>query len=256
MSDLTFVAVVSGLGLLVGSFLNVCIHRLPRRESVLWGRSHCPACQRQIRAWENVPILSWLLLRGRCAGCRAPIPIKYPLVEIATAVVFGMSAWLFGPTPLLAIRLIFSAAMIVLFMIDLEHRILPNAITLPGIVLGLGFSLFEAPGLRDALIGAIGCSLALWGMGEVVSRVLGKDALGFGDVKMVAMMGAFLGWQLTLVALFLASMLGSLIGIAIVVFTRDRDYQIPLGSFLAIGAIAASAIGDWLAAWYVGRLLS
>jgi leader peptidase (prepilin peptidase) / N-methyltransferase len=255
LSDPTFVAAVSGLGLLVGSFLNVCIHRLPLRESVLWGRSHCPACGRQLRALENVPVLSWLWLRGRCSGCRAPIPIRYPLVEIATAIVFGLSAWLFGPTPLLVIRLIFSAAMIVLFMIDLEHRILPNAITLPGIVLGLGFSLFEAPGFRDALIGAIGCSLALWGTGEVVSRVLGKDALGFGDVKMVAMMGAFLGWQLTLVALFLASLLGSAIGIAIVVFTRDRDYQIPLGSFLAIGAIAASAVGDWLAAWYAARLL-
>jgi leader peptidase (prepilin peptidase) / N-methyltransferase len=256
LSDLAFIAVVGGLGLLVGSFLNVCIHRLPLRESILWGRSHCPACGRQIRAWENVPVLSWLVLRGRCAGCRAPIPIKYPLVEIATALVFAMSAWLFGPTPLLVIRLIFSSAMIVLFMIDLEHRILPNVITLPGIALGLGFSLFEAPGIRDALIGAVACSLALWGTGEVVSRVLGKDALGFGDVKMVAMMGAFLGWQLTLVALFLASMLGSVIGIAIVALTRDRDYQIPLGSFLAIGAIAASAVGDILAAWYVARLLS
>jgi leader peptidase (prepilin peptidase) / N-methyltransferase len=256
LSDPTLVAIVGGLGLLVGSFLNVCIHRLPLRESVLWGRSHCPACGRQIRAWENVPLLSWLWLQGRCSGCRAPIPIKYPLVEIATALVFASSAWVFGPTPLLVIRLIFSASMIVLFMIDLEHRILPNVITLPGIVLGLGFSVFEAPGLRDALIGALGCSLALWATGEVVSRVLGKDALGFGDVKMVAMMGAFLGWQLTLVALFLASMLGSVIGIAIVAFTRNRDYQIPLGSFLAIGAIAASAVGDWLAAWYVDRLLA
>lgn len=256
MSDLAFIAAVCGLGLLVGSFLNVCIHRVPLRESVLWGRSHCPSCGRQIRAWENVPILSWLLLRGRCAGCKASIAIKYPLVELATALVFAMSAWLFGPTPLLLIRLIFSSAMIVLFMIDLEHRILPNVITLPGIVLGLGFSLFEAPGVRDALIGAIGCSLALWGTGEVVSRVMGKDALGFGDVKMVAMMGAFLGWQLTLVALFLASMLGSVIGIAIVMLTRDRDYQIPLGSFLAIGAIAAGAFGDLLASWYVERLLS
>jgi leader peptidase (prepilin peptidase)/N-methyltransferase len=144
--------------------------------------------------------------------------------------------------------------MIVLFMIDLEHRILPNVITLPGVVAGLAFSLVEAPGFRDALIGAIGCSLALWGTGEVVSRVLGKDALGFGDVKMVAMMGAFLGWQLTIVALFFASFLGSAIGIGIVALTRDRDYEIPLGSFLAIGAIAAGAIGDPLIAWYVGRM--
>src|SRR6185503_2653935 len=159
----------------------------------------------------------------------------------ATALVFGVSAWVFGPAPLLAIRLIFSAAMIVLFMIDLEHRILPNVITLPGIVLGLGFSLFETPGVRDAAIGAIVCSLVLWGTGEAVSRVLGKDALGFGDVKMVAMMGAFLGWKLTLVSLFLASSLGSAIGLAIVAITRNREYMLPLGSFLAVGGLAAAA---------------
>ncbi len=254
MTEFSLIALVGGVGLLVGSFLNVCIHRLPRRQTVFWGRSHCPECNRQIRAWENVPVVSWLWLGGRCAGCRTRIPVKYPLVELATALVFALSAWLFGPTLLLVSRLIFSAAMIVLFMIDLEHRILPNVITLPGIVIGLAFSLFEAPGIRDALIGAIGCSLALWGTGEVVSRVLGKDALGFGDVKMVAMMGAFLGWQLTIVALFFASFLGSAIGIGIVALTRDRDYQIPLGSFLAIGAIAAGAMGDPLVAWYVGRM--
>jgi leader peptidase (prepilin peptidase)/N-methyltransferase len=254
MSDTVFVALVGVLGLLVGSFLNVCIHRLPRRQTIFWGRSHCPACDRQIRAWENVPVVSWLWLGGRCAGCRARIPVKYPLVELATALVFALSAWLFGPTLLLVSRLILSAAMIVLFMIDLEHRILPNVITLPGILAGLAFSLFEAPGFRDALIGAIGCSLALWGTGEVVSRVLGKDALGFGDVKMVAMMGAFLGWQVTIVALFFASFLGSAIGIGIVALTRNRDYQIPLGSFLAIGAIAAGAMGDPVIEWYVGRM--
>ena len=110
------------------------------------------------------------------------------------------------------------------------------------------------PGLRDALIGAVACSLVLFGMGELVSRVLGKDALGFGDVKMTAMMGAFLGWQLTLVALFLASFLGSVIGIGLVALTRDRDYQIPLGSFLAIGALAAAVAGEPLLAWYVGRM--
>ena len=134
--------------------------------------------------------------------------------------------------------------MVVLFMIDLQHRILPNVITLPGIVVGLAFSLVLPPGLRDALIGAVACSLILFGMGELVSRVLGKDALGFGDVKMIAMMGAFLGWQLTLVALFLASFLGSVIGIGLVALTRDRDYQIPLGSFLAIGAVAAAVAGE------------
>ena len=254
MNDLTFAALIGLLGLFVGSFLNVCIYRLPLGRTVLWGRSHCPDCDRQIRAWENVPVVSWLVLRGRCAGCRAPISMQYPVIELIVGLLFAGGAWLYGPTLLLVARLIFACAMVVLFMIDLQHRILPNVITLPGIVVGLAFSLVLPPGFRAALIGAVACSLILFGMGELVSRVLGKEALGFGDVKMTAMMGAFLGWQLTLVALFLASFLGSVIGIGLVAVTRDRDYQIPLGSFLAIGAVAAAVAGEPLLNWYVGRM--
>lgn len=254
MSDLQFVAALGVLGLFVGSFLNVCIYRLPIGRTVLWGRSHCPHCDRQIRAWENIPIVSWLALRGGCAGCGARIGLKYPLVELVTALLFAGAAWLYGPTLLLVPRLLFACAMVVLFMIDLEHRILPNVITLPGIVTGLAFSLFLPPGFRDALLGAVVCSLLLFGMGEVVSRALGKEALGFGDVKMIAMMGAFLGWQLTLVSLFLASALGSVIGIGLVAITKNRDYLIPLGSFLAIGAIAAAAVGQPLLDWYIGQM--
>ena len=216
MTPSIFVPLTGALGLFVGSFLNVCIYRLPRGRTVLWGRSHCPSCERQIRAWENIPVVSWLALRGRCAGCGAAISMQYPIIELVTALIFAGAAWLYGPTLLLVARLVFAAAMVVLFMIDLQHRILPNVITIPGVVAGLAFSLVLPPGLRDALIGAIACSLILFAMGEAVSRALGKDALGFGDVKMTAMMGAFLGWQLTLVALFLASFLGSVIGIALV----------------------------------------
>lgn len=255
MSDLTFVAAVGALGLFVGSFLNVCIYRLPLGRTVLWGRSFCPHCDRQIRAWENLPVISWLALGGRCAGCRAAISVQYPAIELVTAVIFAAGAWLYGPTLLLVARLIFACAMVVLFTIDLQYRLLPNVITLPGIVVGLAFSFVLPPGLRDALIGTVACSLMLFGMGELVSRVLGKEALGFGDVKMIAMMGAFLGWQMTLVALFLASFLGSVIGIGLVVLTRNRDYQIPLGSFLAIGALAAAAVGQPLLDWYVGSVL-
>jgi leader peptidase (prepilin peptidase) / N-methyltransferase len=254
VTPLAFVLFVGGLGLLVGSFLNVCIYRLPRRETVLWGRSYCPTCGRQIRAWENLPVLSWIVLRGRCAGCKSPISLQYPIIELVTGVVFAAGAWLYGPSLLLVIRLAFAAAMVVLFMIDLQHRILPNVITLPGIVVGLVCSLVAPPGFRDAIIGAVACSLALWGMGGLVSRLLGKEALGFGDVKMVAMMGAFLGWQLTLVSLFLASFLGSAIGIAIVAITRDRDYQIPLGSFLAVGGLAAATLGDPIVSWYARQM--
>jgi leader peptidase (prepilin peptidase)/N-methyltransferase len=254
MSEGALILSVGVFGLFVGSFLNVCIYRLPLGRTVLWGRSHCPHCDRQIRPWENIPVLSWLVLGGRCAGCRASIGIKYPLIELITGALFAGAAWLYGPTLLLVPRLLFACAMVVLFMIDLEHRILPNVITLPGIVVGLVFSLFLPPGFRDALIGAVVCSLLLFGMGEVVSRALGKEALGFGDVKMIAMMGAFLGWQLTLVSLFLASFLGSVIGVGLVAVTKNRDYLIPLGSFLAIGAIAAAAVGQPLLDWYIGQM--
>ena len=256
MTDLTFVVGVGVIGLLIGSFLNVCIYRLPKGETILWGRSHCQGCGRQIRAWENIPVLSWLLLRGRCSGCRASIAIQYPVVELMTGLIFAGLAWQFGPTLLLLSRLIFAAAMVVLFTVDLNERILPDAITLPGIAVGLGFSLFLPPGIRDAIIGAVACSLVLWGVGEAMTRILGKDALGFGDVKMMAMMGAFLGWQLTIVALFLASVLGSIGGVTLVAVTGNRGYLIPLGSFLAIGALAAVAVGEPLIGWYVGRLLA
>ena len=255
MTDPIFVAALGAIGLLVGSFLNVCIYRLPKHETIFWGRSHCQACGRQIRAWENVPIASWLLLRGQCAGCGAAISWQYPIVDLMTCLAFAAGACLFGPSLLLVSRLVFAAAMIVLFTVDLNERILPNAITLPGMLVGLAFSLVTPPGVVAALIGVVACSLALWGTGEVVSRVMGKDALGFGDVKMVAMMGAFLGWKLTLVALFLASSLGSAIGLAIVAITRNREYMLPLGSFLAVGGLAAAAFGDPLIAWYVGTLL-
>ena len=154
---------------------------------------------------------------GAAPGAAPPSRCSIRSIELVTGLIFAGGAWLYGPTLLLVARLSSPCAMVVLFMIDLQHRILPNVITLPGIVVGLAFSLVLPPGLRDALIGAVACSLMLFGMGELVSRVLGKDALGFGDVKMTAMMGAFLGWQLTLVALFLASFLGSVIGIGLVV---------------------------------------
>lgn len=253
MSPAAFVVFAGVLGLAVGSFLNVCIVRLPQHAS-LGGRSRCPRCGRQIRAWENIPVLSWLALRGRCAGCREPISMHYPLVEAVTALVFAGAAWLYGPSLLLVARLIFASAMIVLFATDLRDRILPNAITLPGIAVGLVFSLFLPPGIVSALTGAVVCSLLLWGMGELVSRVLGREALGFGDVKMIAMMGAFLGWQLTLVALFLASFAGSVIGVGLVALTGNRDYQIPLGSFLALGGLAAAVAGTPLLDWYVGQV--
>jgi leader peptidase (prepilin peptidase)/N-methyltransferase len=237
-------------GAAVGSFLNVCIHRLPLRISLAWPASHCPACRAPIKPYDNVPILSYIWLRGRCRSCRAPIPVKYPTVELVTAAVFLGTFLLFEP-PVLVQRLLFACAMIVLAVIDLEHRILPDVITLPGIVLGFVFSLFMPPGWVDSLIGIVVGGGSLWLMGEVYFRVRGEEGMGFGDVKMLAMIGAFLGWRSMLLTLLLSSLLGSIVGLTMIAFKRgDMKYALPFGTFLAAGALVASLTGDRIVEWY------
>lgn len=252
MSSSAALAVAGLFGLIVGSFLNVCIHRLPRHESLATPPSHCPSCGRRIHWFENIPVLSYVWLGGRCRGCRVRISRLYPLVELTTAVTFVAAYDLFGPGWLLASRLVFACAMIVLLVIDLQHRILPNVITVPGTVVGFLFSLFAPPGWRSALIGiAVGGGVLLL-ISEVYFRVRGEEGLGMGDVKMLAMIGAFLGWKLMLVTLVLASFVGSLVGVAMIAMDRTNlKYALPFGSFLAVSAVAASVVGDSLLAWYL-----
>jgi len=246
------VAALFLLGLLVGSFLNVCIYRLPRRESLAWPASHCTSCNRALSWFENVPVISWSLLRGRCRSCRASISVMYPIVELTTAVLFAGGYAIYGWTPILAVRLLFACAMIVLFVIDLQHRILPNVITVPGIVVGLAFSAVLPPGWLASTIGAIAGGGALFLIAEVYYRVRGVEGLGMGDVKMLAMIGAFLGWQLTLVTLMLASFSGSVIGVGLMAFDRrSMQAALPFGTFLAVGALIAAVYGDSLLAWYI-----
>jgi leader peptidase (prepilin peptidase) / N-methyltransferase len=240
------------LGLLVGSFLNVCIYRLPRRESVAWPASHCPSCRRALAWYENVPLVSWLALRGRCRTCRTPISIQYPIVEAATGVLFGASYFWYGPTALGVVRTLFGCAMIVLFVIDLHHRILPNVITVPGTVIGLALSLFLPPGWVSSLIGVVMGGGLLLAMGEGYYRLRGVEGLGMGDVKMLAMIGAFLGWQLALVTLLLASFGGAVLGVALLATRRgSMQAALPFGTFLAVGAAIAAVAGDSLITWYV-----
>jgi len=240
------------LGAVIGSFLNVCIHRLPRGESVVHPRSRCPTCGRMLRWYENVPILSWMVLRARCAGCGEPISAMYPLVEATTAIVFGAAMYTFGLTPLLPVRLLFASAMIVLAVTDLNERILPNTITYPGVVAGLIFSLFLPPGIVSAVIGVVLGGGVPFLIGEIYYRVRRIDGLGMGDVKMLGMIGAFLGWQLALFTLFFASMVGVAVGIPLTRIKGDRNYQIPLGTFLALGALVAVFVGDPIVTWYAG----
>jgi leader peptidase (prepilin peptidase)/N-methyltransferase len=239
-------------GLMCGSFLNVCIHRLPLRQSVVWPGSRCPHCARSLRWFENLPVLSYLALGGRCRGCRAPISIRYPLVELATMAAFLLTYWAIGWTPSLIPRLALSAALIVLFAIDLEHQILPNVITLPGVVVGLAFSFFLPPGWQSAVAGILIGGGLLWAIAAGWELVRGIEAMGFGDVKMLAMIGAFLGWKLTLLTFVLSTVAGGVLGAGLLLFGRgNMTTALPFGTFLALGALVSSLVGEHLLDWYL-----
>jgi leader peptidase (prepilin peptidase)/N-methyltransferase len=242
-------------GLVIGSFANVCIHRLPRGESVVRPPSRCPACRVLIRPFDNVPLLSWLVLRGRCRSCRAPISVRYPLVEAANAGLFFLVAEAHGPTPRCIALLAFCTALVVLTLIDLDHQILPDAITLPGIALGVLASLLPGSTVswKESLAAAASGYLAFAAVALAWERLRGIEALGQGDWKMAAMLGAFLGWQSLLLTVFLATLLGSLTGVALIAAGRGgRQSKLPLGSFLGVAALFALLGGAPVIAWYRG----
>lgn len=255
MTSPVLIGLTTVLGLIVGSFLNVCIYRLPRGESLVSPGSHCPRCRRPIARFDNIPVLSWLLLRGKCRQCGAPISVQYPIVEIATAVVAVTIVVLTPPGPLLVSRLLLGAILIVLFFIDLEHHILPNAITLPGIVVGFLFSLVTGPGPTSSLMGiALGAGV-LYATAAGYYAIRKEEGMGMGDVKMLAMIGAFLGWPAVVLTLILSSFSGAIIGLLLIVFTRaDGRYALPFGTFLALAALVAMLGGDAILDWYLGRM--
>lgn len=249
-------AFVAALGLLVGSFLNVCIHRLPRKESIVFPASRCPQCGHALAWYENVPVLSYAVLRGKCRDCRAPIAIRYPIVELLTGGLFLWHWWVFGWTPLFAVRLVFACALLVLFAIDLEHQILPDVITLPGIVAGFLCSLLLPPGPLLSLAGIVVGGGILWGISEAWFRIRKVEAMGFGDVKMLAMVGAFLGVKLVVLVFVLSSMIGGVIGVVLIAARRaDRATKLPFGTMLAAGSLVASLYGDRLIAWYTSMFV-
>ena len=229
------------LGLAVGSFLNVVIYRLPRGTSLAWPASHCTSCQRPLSWYENVPLVGWLALRGRCRTCHARISPQYPIVEAVTGLLFLAGYYAFGVTPLLVIRLAFACAMVVLFAIDLEHQILPNEITLPGVAIGFVLSFFFAPGWKNSLYGLLLGGLFPFLIAEIYLRLRGREGMGMGDFKMLAMVGAFLGWQLVWIALMLACFLGIVIGGgALLLSKRGMGTRIPFGTFIAVAALICS----------------
>jgi len=253
----TEIVIVGVFGLMIGSFLNVCIARLPKGGSLMTPASTCPSCGRLIQWRDNIPVVSYVLLRGKCRQCAAPISVRYPLVEAATAALFVVQA-LMEPVPgvALASRLVFTALLVALAVTDLETFRLPNALTFGGLAIGLALSWFTPPGITDALLGAAlgaGVLLAIrWGW----LRATGTDAMGLGDVKMLAMIGAFLGWQQIFLVLLLSTFAGALIGIAVTMAGRgSMRTKLPFGVFLAIAAFVASLCGQAILDWYLGLLV-
>jgi leader peptidase (prepilin peptidase)/N-methyltransferase len=226
-------------GTVIGSFLNVCIYRLPLKISIISPRSICPSCGRSIPFYENIPILSYLLLKGKCQGCNAPISLQYPLVEFLTGLVALSLTLRFGLSPATLIYFLFISGLMVITFIDLKYQIIPDVISLPGIGMGL-LSSFVLPQVSflDSLLGA------LVGGGSLLTVLSGyylltkREGMGFGDVKLLAMIGAFLGWKGALVGLITGAFLGTLIGVLLMIKEKkDLKHPIPFGPFLSIGAI-------------------
>jgi leader peptidase (prepilin peptidase)/N-methyltransferase len=272
--------IIGVFGAIIGSFLNVVIHRLPREQSIIFPNSRCPSCNALIAFYDNIPVLSYLILRGRCRACRAPFSARYPAVELLTALLFVAVAWHDGWTSALPFDLVFVSALIALIFIDAEHMLLLNSITYPGIVFALVARvaipyLSGTPHFDDlpSLIGLLhgwpvwGVSLlggvigglvgggSLWLMGWTWEKLRGIEAMGLGDVKMMFMVGAYFGWRLTILTIFLGVLWGSVIGIAVMLRQGKRDMQmmLPFGVFLGLGAIAALLFGPQVVAWYAGQ---
>jgi leader peptidase (prepilin peptidase)/N-methyltransferase len=242
-------------GMLIGSFLNVLIHRLPRDESPWKGRSHCPHCRRMVRAYENIPVISFAFLRGRCAGCKRPISWRYPLVELATGILALVCVLRFGATGTAAGYFVFLATLLAIACIDWDHRIIPDELSLGVTGVGLVLAATVLPqGFLRALCGAVAGAGFLWGVAALYKKTRGVEGMGFGDVKMAAMMGAFLGPVQVLLAIFVASFLGSLWGVVLLARGGGRRTMVAFGTFLAAGAALCLFFGEPLQRWYAGLL--
>ncbi|GAB4488250.1 MAG: A24 family peptidase [Thermodesulfovibrionales bacterium] len=250
-------------GALVGSFLNVCIYRIPRGLSIVWPSSACPACGAPIRPWDNIPILSFLLLRGRCRACGARISLRYPLVEALNAALYVVLLDRFWPGWQFPVYAAFCSSLIVITFIDLDFQIIPDRITLPGIAAGLlaGSLLLPDPflraadlGWRSSVIGAAAGFSIYYLIAELSVRLLKKEGMGGGDIKLMAMIGGFLGWKGVLLTTFLGSLSGSIAGLAYMAFSgKGRGTIIPFGPFLALGAAVSLLFGQEILLWYISR---
>lgn len=240
-------------GLVVGSFLNVCICRMPNNESVVSPPSHCPHCSYQIRWYDNIPLLSYMVLQGKCRGCGAHISFQYPLVELLNGILTLFLFLRFGPTLAFAVLFLFCSALVVITFIDIEHQIIPDEISLTGIVVGFVLSFFlKGHGWLNSLLGILlgGGSLLL--VAYSYQFLTGKDGMGGGDIKLLAMMGAFLGWKAIPFIIFASSLIGSVVGVSIMMLQKkDAKLAIPFGPYLAFGAVLYIFYGKPLIRWYL-----
>ena len=272
--DLGFHLAAFMVGLMIGSFLNVCIHRLPKGESIVHPRSRCPHCGRMIAAYDSVPVLSYLWLRGRCRHCHSRISPFYPLIELLTGLTFLLVYHRWGVSPPAVKAVLLASALIVLIFTDLRERLLPDRITFPGIAAGFLFALWlpledgtaalllrllggtNLPSVllsvADALLGALLGAGLLFALGEIWYRLRRVEAMGLGDVKMMGMVGLFLGIKLTVLTLLLGSLLGSLLGgLFLLLAGKDTRYELPFGTFLGVAALIALFWGPQLVASYL-----
>ena len=252
-----FLYLVAGtLGGLIGSFLNVCIFRLPRGKSIVWPGSHCPSCTHPIEFYDNIPLLSYLWLGGRCRACRAPISIRYPLVEATNALGYLTILWYFGPSWTAALYALLFSALVVVTGTDLTHKIIPNVITLPGIVVGLLGAVTVLPvGVINSVLGLTVGGGLLWLLAWLSPYLFGKEGMGGGDIKLLAMIGAFLGWKPALLTIMIGSLTGSIIGISLIALRIiKRDEYIPFGPSLVLGALLSLFFAEPLLEWYQGLL--
>ncbi|MEO5347308.1 MAG: prepilin peptidase [Magnetococcus sp. YQC-9] len=246
------------IGLVFGSFLNVLIHRIPNHVNVVFPRSRCPHCRHVIAWYDNIPLLSWLILRARCRHCQKTISPVYPLVELVAAILTVTTVQRFGLTPTAIALIVLGYALITLTAIDLYHYILPDVITLPGILIGIAISLMPwfAPPLtnwQNGLIGITAGGGGLWLFGWIFQKLFGKEGMGFGDVKLTALFGAWFGWQALPLIIFGSAVIGSVVGIAwILISGRDRSLPIPFGPYLALAAWGYLYFGPTIYIWYLG----
>jgi leader peptidase (prepilin peptidase)/N-methyltransferase len=256
--DITIYIVIFILGSLIGSFLNVCIYRVPRNLSIITPSSRCPSCNIPIRPYDNIPIFSYIILGGRCRACKANIALRYPFVEFLNALLYVFVLWRFGLGWQTPVYLILCSALIVITFIDLDFQIIPDRITLPGIPIGLlaGSFLLPDPFLRDSLLGFRDSVIGFLAGGGLFYAIaaISRGGMGGGDIKMMAMVGALMGWKSVLLTTFLGSFSGAVFGISLMILKgKGRKTKIPFGPFLALGALITLFFGQEILAWYFRR---